>query len=226
MGSWVVRGSLGVLLLAAPALLGAQGGVSGRVSITERPGERTDDMGNTAVWLVPQAGGAPAVPVTTASIAMQGRKFVPTVRVVGAGSTVEFPNQDPFSHNVFSKRQPGAFDVGSYPRGRTRAQRLTEPGIYPVYCNIHPRMTAWLLVLDTPWMTQAAGDGRFSLAGVPAGRYTLHVWHNRAPEQVRDLVVGPAGLDGLQLALDARGWRYVQHKNKLGQDYVSAGDRY
>lgn len=226
MRGWMLIVAGAGMLAATPGNAVAQGVVSGRVAITERPGERTEDVGNVAVWLEPKVGVAPRPQPARASIAMQGRRFLPPVRVVGVGSTVEFPNQDPFSHNVFSRRQPGAFDMGNYPRGRTKSQRLDDPGVYPIYCNIHPRMTAWVLVLGTPWATQAEGDGRFTIAGVPAGTYLLHAWHNRAPEVVREVVVPATGTAGVQLELDARGWRYVQHKNKLGQDYVSAGDRY
>ena len=204
--------------------------VTGQVAILERPGEVTEDLGNVVVYLEPASASArvrpPLVPHTNTVIALQSRQFSPRVRVVTEGSKVEFPNQDPFSHNVFSKMN-GGFDTGVYGRGKTKDQVFREPGVYPLYCNVHPRMTAFVITLKTPYFTQAGADGRFVLEQVPAGRYTMHVWHDRATEVARDLSVPAAGVSNVRVELDARAYKYVQHKNKFGKDYTSAtGDRY
>jgi plastocyanin len=202
--------------------------VSGQVTIRERPGDRTEDLGNVVVYLTP-AASQPRELLTEREntvIALQSRQFSPRVRVIAAGSRVQFPNQDPFSHNVFSKVR-GGFDTGVYGRGTTRQQVFHEAGVYPLYCNVHPRMTAFVIALDTPHYTQAGADGRFVLDSVPPGRYTLHVWHDRATERLRALTVPASGVADLHEQLDATGYRYVQHTNKLGQVYRSAsGDRY
>jgi plastocyanin len=206
--------------------------VSGRVIILERRGEVTEDLQNVVVFLEPvgatsrvrQAGAS--APVTNSVIALQSRQFSPRVRVVTAGSRIEFPNQDPFSHNVFSKMN-GGFDTGTFGRGKVKDHLFAEPGVYALYCNVHPRMTAFVITLDTPFHTQAGLDGRFSFDSVPPGQYKLRVWHDRASEQVKLLAVSAAGTRNLQIELDARGYKYVQHKNKFGQVYTSAsGDRY
>ena len=88
-----------------------------------------------------------------------------------------------------------------------------------VFCNIHPRMVAFVQVMATRYFTQPAADGSFALEDVAPGRYTLHVWHERSPQAVQELAVGPAGVSGLEIQLDARGFRWVPHKNKLGKDY-------
>jgi hypothetical protein len=121
----------------------------------------------------------------------------------------------------------GGFDTGVYGRGKVRENTFTEPGVYPLYCNVHPRMTAYVITLATPHHTLAAGDGRFVLEGVPPGQYRMHVWHDRANESMRDVVIPAAGLKNVRVQLDATGYKYVQHKNKFGKDYTSAsGDRY
>ena len=203
--------------------------VGGQVTIQERPGEVTEDIQNVVVFLEPlgQAAARPLKPSpTNTSIALQSRQFSPRVRVVMEGSKVEFPNQDPFSHNVFSKMN-GGFDTGVYGRGKTKDQTFKEQGVYAIYCNVHPRMTAFIITLRTPYYTQAGGDGRFALEGVPPGQYKLHVWHDRTSEVVQDLSVPATGVSGLRVTLDARAYKYVQHKNKLGKDYTTAaGDRY
>jgi plastocyanin len=202
--------------------------VRGQVAILERPGEVTEDLGNVVVYLEPAGASARArtVAPTNTVIALQSRQFSPRVRVVTEGSKVEFPNQDPFNHNVFSKLN-GGFDTGVYGRGKAREQVFRDPGVYPLYCNVHPRMTAFVITLKTPYFTQVGADGRFLLDSVPPGHYKLHVWHDRASTRVRDLNVPTTGVANLREELDARGYKYVQHKNKLGQVYTSAtGDRY
>jgi plastocyanin len=202
--------------------------VSGQVTILERTGEITEDLRNTVVYLEPvnatSRGKLPGP--TNTVIALQSRQFSPRVRVVTEGSTVEFPNQDPFSHNVFSKTN-GGFDTGAYGRGKTREQQFQSPGVYTLYCNVHPRMTGFVVTLETPYYTQTGADGRYVLDSVPPGRYKLHVWHDRANESVALITVPATGARNLRTELDATSYRYVQHKNKLGQVYTNArGDRY
>jgi plastocyanin len=220
-------------LAAAAALLAlslsaarAQGAVSGQIAIQERPGEITEDMTNAVVYLEAAGGAKAKLPATNTSIALQSRQFAPRVRVVTEGSKIEFPNQDPFNHNVFSKASQGPFDTESFGKGKTRDNTFKSAGVYPIYCNVHPRMTAFVLALKTPFFTQAGKDGRFSVDKVPAGKYTVHVWHDRGGEQTSDLVVPATGLAGLKYDLDARGYKYVQHKNKFGKDYANGGDIY
>lgn len=203
--------------------------VSGQVTIQERPGEVTEDIQNVVVFLEPMgaaAARASRLSPTNTSIALQSRQFSPRVRVITEGSRVEFPNQDPFSHNVFSKMN-GGFDTGVYGRGKAKDQTFKEAGVYPIYCNVHPRMTAYVIALKTPFFTQAGNDGRFILENVPPGNYRLHVWHDRATEVMQDVSVAATPVAPLRIALDARSYKYVQHKNKLGKDYTTAaGDRY
>ncbi len=203
--------------------------VSGQVTIQERPGEVAEDLQNVVVFLEPAVtSGARAskLAVTNTIIALQSRQFSPRVRVITEGSKIEFPNQDPFSHNVFSKTN-GGFDTGSYGRGKTKDQTFKEAGVYPIYCNVHPRMTAFIITLKTSLYTQAGNDGRFTVENVPPGQYKLNVWHDRTTLVTQDITVGAAGVADRRVALDARSYKYVQHKNKTGKDYTSAtGDRY
>ena len=208
---------------------GGQAGVtvSGQVSILERAGETTEDLGNVVVFLEPAVlpARAPKLTPTNTVIALQSRQFSPRVRVVTEGSKVEFPNQDPFNHNAFSKFN-GGFDTGVYGRGKTKEQVFAQAGVYPIYCNVHPRMSAYVITLKTPYFTQAGADGRYSLDNVPPGKYTMHVWHDRATEVVQDLIVPATGVAVKRVELDARGYKYVQHLNKFGQVYAASGDRY
>ena len=216
--------SLASLLL--PLAVVAQGTVSGRVSIQERPGEATNDFSSTVIYLVPaDSASAPTRPAR-AAIAMSGRAFVPRVRVVTPGSRIAFPNQDPFSHNIFSTATGAMFDLGLYGAGKSKDTPFRRAGAFPIYCNIHPRMTAYVVVAPTPWATQAGNDGRWEIPEVPAGRYVVTVWHERTSAKIDTITVQAAGLPGLATALDARGYKFVEHKNKFGKEYDKKAIRY
>jgi len=215
------------VLVSCALPLSAQGAVSGRVALTERPGEQSSDIGNTVIYLVPTVAASARTTPADASIAMIGRAFVPRVRVVTPGSRVEFPNQDPFSHNIFSTTPGAVFDLGLYQSGRTRDTQFRRAGVFPVYCNIHPRMTAFVVVVPSPYFTLVGADGRWTIPNVPAGLYTMHLWHERAAETTQPLQVDAAGQSGVDVTVDARGFRFAQHKNKFGREYDRTGrDRY
>lgn len=216
-------GLLALVAAGAGAPGFAQGTVSGRISIQEKPGGKTTDYANTVIYLAPKAG-APRVAPLKAQMAINGRNFAPRVRVVTTGSTVNYPNQDPFTHNVFSTTVGALFDLGSYGNGKTRSAEFRKAGAYPVYCNVHAKMTGYVVVVGTPWFTQAANDGRWEIPRVPAGKYTLTVWHERAPSAVTtDVDVPGAGLVSLETTLDASGYKDVAHKDKNGKDYATRG---
>jgi plastocyanin len=217
-------GALGALVLATPAL--AQGAVKGQITLLEKKGDETEDLNHAIIYLEPANGTKIRVAPTNTSIALQARQFAPRVRIVTEGSKIEFPNQDPFTHNVFSKAPQGPFDTESYGKNKTRDNVFKTAGVYPLYCNVHPKMTAFVIAVKTPYFTQASDDGKFAIEKVPAGKYSVHVWHDRGGEQVSDLVVPASGLDALRYELDTRGYKFVQHKNKFGKDYQFNGDIY
>ena len=215
-----------MMVVALPRLLGAQGVVSGQVSILERDNETTADLGNAVVYLEAAAPSKTKLKEHRSLIALQARAFQPRVRVVPVGSRVEFPNQDSFNHNVFSNSAIGEFDLGVYGKDESRDARFRRAGVYPIYCNIHARMTGYVLAVATPHFTQPGIDGRFQIPAVPAGTYTLTVWHERAPAQTREITVSEAGAESINVKLDARGYKRLAHRNKFGQEYKSGGDRY
>ena len=219
-----------LLWAAGPAR--AQGGVSGQLSLIERQGADRSDPASAVVYLEARGrveqSATPRGALRQTTIAMTGREFVPHVRTILAGGSVAFPNQDPFSHNVFSNAEAGPFDLGLYRRGVSMARTFARPGIYPVYCNIHSRMVSFVIAVPTPYVATVAPDGRFMIPDVPAGSYVLHAWHERAGGSVtRDMVVPANGLSGQHIVLDARAYVAAPHLNKFGLPYAaSRGDRY
>lgn len=210
-----------------PSVMLAQETVGGRISVRERDDESSKDLATAVIYLAPEGGGNTGVRPADTEIAMHDKEYIPHVRVVPAGSTVAFPNQDPFRHNVFSNSAAGPFDLGLTPRGSAARNTFRRPGTYAIYCNIHSRMSAFIVSVSTPWYTQANADGSFTLRGVPPGRYVLHAWHERGGEASRPIEVGAGGVTDLALQLDARGWRPTEHKNKFGLEYTASdGERY
>jgi plastocyanin len=222
-GGWIA--SCVALLAAGAGAARAQPGttVAGRLAILEKGGKRTTDVGQAVIWLEASRAAAPAGRV---EIATEKKQFLPHVLVVPAGSAVSFPNHDPFNHNVFSLSEAGPFDLGLYNRGETRTARFSRPGIIRIYCNVHASMNAFVVVRDNPFYTQPGADGSFAIADVPPGAYTLQVWHERGGEASRKIEVGPAGLQGLELTLDARGFKSRPHLNKFGKPYDDEGRGY
>ena len=210
-----------------PSAVLAQEAVSGRISIRERDDESSKDLATAVIYLAAVGGANMGPRPTVSEIAMHDKEYIPHVRVVPAGSTVAFPNQDPFRHNVFSNSPAGPFDLGLTPRGLAARNTFRRPGTYAIYCNIHSRMSAFVIAVGTPWYTQANADGSFVLRDVPTGRYVLHAWHERGGEASQPLDVGDGGIADRAIQLDARGWRPTEHRNKFGLEYTASdGERY
>jgi plastocyanin len=185
----------------------------------------------TVVWLTPIASGTdplaamPSSPPTgDLRLVQKNKSFMPHILVVPAGSSVEFPNRDPFFHNVFSLFEGKRFDLGLYEAGTSRTVRFDRPGISYIFCNIHPEMSAIVITTTTPWYAIAKADGQLSIADVPYGRYLLHVWsEGMGPENTQPLtreitIAGNATSLGVIRVPDATG-QSMAHKNKYGRDY-------
>lgn len=130
-----------------------------------------------AVVLVTTASGPRSARQATVRMAQRDTAFEPAVLVVSPGTTVEFPNMDPFFHNVFSYSSPRRFDLGRYPRGESRSVAFDEPGMVKIYCEVHDFMRSVVVVTAHALHAVAARDGRFTIRDVPVGRHTLLFWH-------------------------------------------------
>ena len=199
--------------------------LTGHLTLLEKGDKQAEDVGQAVIWLATRTRVSAPGPVR-AEINTADKEFSPHVLVLPVGSTVTFPNHDPFNHNVFSLSEENPFDLGLYGRGETRAVKFGRPGIVRIFCNVHPQMSALVVVRDNPYYSQPSSDGTFTIDGVPPGRYVLHAWHERAPEMSRDLMVPVPASNALDLQLDARGYRFKPHLNKFGRPYPQQGRRY
>ena len=212
--------------------------VRGRIEVVGTEGTYKPRHGKipvTVVWLTPVTGAEgdaftaiprlPVSPVQPARLIQKNKSFEPHILVVQAGSMVEFPNHDPFFHNVFSLFEGKRFDLGLYEAGTSRMVRFDRPGISYIFCNIHPEMSAVVITMATPLYAVSNRDGQLSLAGVPYGRYMLHVWsEGMGPEDgqpfTREITIAEnASSLGVIRVPEANGQR-VAHKNKYGREYA------
>jgi plastocyanin len=219
----VVTGIVALLALE-PATPAPPARVAGRIVILEKDNKPSSDLSDAVLYLEAPATATAAQPVTV-EIAITDKTYAPHVVVVPVGSTVRFPNHDPFNHNVFSVSEPNSFDLGLYGRGEAKSYTFTHPGLVRVYCNVHPRMVAYVLVMENRYFAQPGNDGSFTIDNVPTGRYRLHVWHERIPSEVVKDVSAGSGEQDLQIALNAQGYKWQPHHNKYGRNYPTNAGR-
>jgi plastocyanin len=175
------------------------------------------------VYAEPVDVAAPHRPIR-ATLRQKNKTFHPSVLAIPVGSTVDFPNEDPIFHNVFSLSGPQPFDLGLYRAGAARSRTFTTAAAYRVFCNIHPQMTALIVVVPTPYVTVAGQDGRYVL-DLPPGRYRLTALSDRAPAVTAE-VISLAGATGApEMALDETRFVPAGHKNKHGQEYPAESYR-
>lgn len=220
--------SLATMAMAAALSAWAQTTVSGRVVVLDRTtGKPLPDSSQVVVWLLPLSGVAPATtPQAQQELRLEQRhkSFVPHLLVVQVGSMVQFPNDDPFFHNVFSLFEGKRFDLGLYEAGSTRSVLFDKPGICYLFCNIHPEMSAVVVVLRTPYYGISDRAGQISISGVPPGGYELHVWNERSlPNVLRDLTrevdISESTKTLGTISVRANPNQNMAHKNKYGRDY-------
>ena len=218
-----------VWLLLSVALTLAGRGFAQDVTVTGRVVPEGAGKGSIAtssvVWLAPTGAAADSLPVAPmhATLAQKDKAFDPHLLVVTRGSTVEFPNRDPWFHNVFSLFNGKRFDLGLYEAGTTRTVHFDREGVSYIFCNIHPEMSAIVVVLSSSYFAIPNKQGEFAITSVPPGRYMMHVWsENALPATLqaltREVQIGDAAhsLGAIRVQITAAS---ASHKNKYGQDY-------
>ena len=204
----------------------AQTTLSARVKVVEA-GAKTESSHaeNVVVWLNPIGSHYPAQPVPNHPLRLtqHNKSFEPHLLVVPVGAVVQFPNRDPFFHNVFSLFEGKRFDLGLYEAGTTRNVSFDRVGVSYIFCNIHAEMSAVVIALDTPYYGISNRKGEIVIPGVPAGRYTMRAWYETAlPEALNamtrevNVTEGSSALGVLEIPA---GPAATAHKNKYGMDY-------
>jgi plastocyanin len=214
-----------LVLLAAGSTLAQQPALKARVQLT-RNGHHVANASQAVVWLTPV--GTPVDPPQQKAseipqLVQKNKAFHPSLLVIPVGGKVEFPNHDPFFHNVFSLFEGKRFDLGLYESGTTRFVQFDKPGISFIFCNIHAQMSAVVIALATPYYAISDARGDLSIPNVPPGRYELQVFHSSvAPDTLRalnrEITVAP-GAASLGTFTLAESDLLLAHKNKYGREY-------
>lgn len=178
------------------------------------------------LWLesLPGTPALPFLPHGHYTLLQKDRMFIPHLQVIPAGSVVQFPNKDPFFHNVFSLFDGKRFDLGLYEAGSTKSVTFSRLGVSYIFCNIHPEMSAVILTLSTPLYAIADAQDSFLLREIPPGDYELHVWVEGVPQSIleglsRRVHVGARRLDLGEVKVPIAPAKAIQHANKFGQAY-------
>jgi plastocyanin len=215
------------LLACSLSLSGQRADLKAHVELLH-DGHRLKNAANAVIWLT-LLGGTPVEPppqTVIPRLEQKDKSFHPALVVVPVGGRVEFPNHDPFFHNVFSLYEGKRFDLGLYESGSTRFVQFDRPGISYIFCNIHAEMSAVVVALSTPYYGVSGADGETILPKVPSGRYQMHVFHAAAqPEDLqsydREITVTEvtSSLGDVRLRETEA---IAGHKNKYGREYDPA----
>jgi plastocyanin len=215
--------AIAAVAAAPPPLAGEE--LGGRLVLLAKDGKapaRGSDPRQAVVWFEPSAppARAPKPPEEPFQLLTKHKEFTPRVLAVPVGSRVQFPNEDPILHNVFSVSPGNAFDLGIYRTGPRKEKRFDKPGVVRVYCNVHQAMVAYVLVLDTPYFATPAADGAFRLAGLPRGAGKLTVWHEQADPWSKDVTLPLTGdAPPVEARLVVVRPKLPPHLNKTGESY-------
>jgi plastocyanin len=196
--------------------------VHGKVSVMHQSkGER--NSAEVVVWLTPKQPLPLPETATGVALTQKNKSFSPHVLAVMQGTEVAFPNRDPFFHNVFSIYQGKPFDLGLYESGSSKRVKFVRPGVSYIFCNIHPEMSAAVVVLTTPYFAMTGPDGSYSIAHVRPGAYKLQVWYELASESelasaAQELAVGAHDTSVSSITLHSSDGR-KEHLNKYGEAY-------
>jgi plastocyanin len=148
------------------------------VAVTDEAGQ---PLADAVVMLEPAAGRLPVKPMAQIDIAQRQRQFTPALTVVTVGTPVNFPNFDSVRHHVYSFSPIKTFELKLYAGVPGQPIVFDKPGEAVLGCNIHDKMAAWVVVVDTPYFARSSASGQAQIEGVAAGSYRLRAWHAGVP---------------------------------------------
>jgi len=183
------RTSMMVMAVVAMMSLAAGAGtISGKVSGV---------TGESVVYVEAVAGKTFPAPTAKPVMDQKGLVFTPHVLAVEQGTTVEFLNSDKVAHNVFWTSVGGnkklGHNLGTWPQGETRPFKFDNPGAVPLFCNVHPEMSAYIVVSPTPYFATTDKSGAYKIENVPDGSYSVTAWHEGAKNQSKPVTVAGEG---------------------------------
>jgi plastocyanin len=234
---WLLSAGLAFLACSGVPARGQNNDVTMRTAVlrqaaakAEKPARTAVDAGDIVVWLKPldATGKNEAIDASHQKkfqLIQHNKTFLPHVLVVPVGTVVEFPNHDPFFHNVFSLFDGKRFDLGLYEAGASNSVRFDRLGVSFLFCNIHPEMSAVIVAVDTPYYGISDKTGNLIIKNVPDGNYEMHVWYERSLSEELKTLTRTVAISAVSKELGVVPVREnpsftTAHKNKYGQDYA------
>ena len=213
-----------VLAMATCTAFATAAEVTAKIHVSAETGNPAS-VANVVVWLTPVDSPAPRpVPRTNLRLIQKNKEFSPHLLVVPTGSSVDFPNLDPFFHNVFSLFNGKRFDLGLYEAGTHRSVTFDREGVSYIFCNIHPEMGAVVVALSSPWFAISDANGSITIHDVPPGRYRVQTWSEQLAlspstraNEIIDVPFEGYALGNLEFSPTNAVTSH--HKNKFGKDY-------
>jgi plastocyanin len=193
--------------------------VSGTIEVVLKGDKKKDDLSSVVVYLdeVRTTSAVAGESRKDFSMSTKNKQLSPRFMVIPVGAKIDFPNYDPIFHNLFSVSAPNEFDLGLYKGGASKSHSFAKPGIVRVFCNVHPQMSATIVVANSAFFTSANKTGTFSLGEIPNGTYLLKAYTEEGQTEQR-IQVSESPLK-VKLSIDGRNFKKVKHKNKFGKDY-------
>jgi plastocyanin len=211
-----------VVIALSTSLTAQEATIRGRANVLHHS-KNESGSADVVLWLTSKRSGETLSPGPAARLLQKNKRFTPHLLAVRTGTPIEFPNQDPFFHNVFSIYHGKPFDLGLYEGGSVRTIRFSKSGISYIFCNIHPEMSAVVVALGTPHFAVTDRDGKFEITRVPPGLYTLGIWYEFGSEsELRSLareVEVKAGDNALNMITLHSSDATPDHLNKYGEPY-------
>jgi plastocyanin len=218
-------------LAGTSALTAQTGDVSLRAELIRSGHDKSAtpaDSSGVVVWLTPLSNSVQPTPTPAKhqgyTLVQKDKQFHPHLLVVPTGSSVDFPNADPFFHNVFSLFDGKRFDLGLYEAHTEKAVRFDREGVSYIFCNIHPQMASVVIALNTPYYGVSLPDGSVVIHDVPAGSYRFSVWAENVPAETTNALDRTVKVEGptthlAELHLKTTGDLAHHHANKFGEKY-------
>lgn len=182
---------------AALLALACQGAGAGALTVRVAD-QSAAPVVDAVVYATATSPAASAKAPAAGEIGQENLTFIPRVTVLQTGASVTFPNRDTVRHHVYSFSLAKIFELRLYAGRPATPIVFDKPGLVVLGCNIHDRMVAYVMVVDTPWFGKTGADGQVRIDGLPAGEYHVSIWASRMTAQgaPRTVVVGAdTGID-------------------------------
>ena len=171
-----------ILLFIISAICQA-GGIKGKISVG------SEELQDAVIYIESSNDSRYKPPEKPVILDQKDLTFVPHVLPVLVGTAVSFPNSDPTRHSVFSPSKPKKFDFGTYAQGSQKQMTFDNPGVVSLLCHVHPEMSAFIVVVETPYYAVSDEKGFYYIKNIPKGKYKVTIWHEWAKSQSRTVEI-------------------------------------